>query len=143
MSKTAYQYINLVGKNLQSGINQLKETRVDYPVLESEGNTVVNVKYQYGDVRRYGAVGDGITDDTTAIQNAINSGSKVIKLICGQNYYITQQINVSNPLTIESDGSIDMTYGLWNPSEKFPSLVTDNTFSGDYVLYITFYNQTY
>lgn len=137
MSKTFLEALTSVGKNLQSGVDKLNNTKVDYPVLASEGKTVIHVKYPYGDVRRYGAKGDGVTDDTKAIQNAINSGSKVIKLICGQNYYIKQQINVSNPVTIESDGSIDMTYGLWNPSEKFPSLVTDNTFSGDYVLYIT------
>lgn len=38
----------------------------------SAGVTPTNYQYEPGDVRRYGAVGDGVTDDTTAIQNALS-----------------------------------------------------------------------
>lgn len=42
------------------------------------GVTPTNYAYLPGDVRRYGAVGDGSTDDFAAIQAALNSGAKEI-----------------------------------------------------------------
>jgi hypothetical protein len=40
-----------------------------YPLLESE-TAVVAWEYEYGDVRRFGAVGNGVVNDRTAIANA-------------------------------------------------------------------------
>ena len=39
---------------------------------QAAGVTPVDYSYEPGDVRRYGAVGDGVTDCTTSIQSAIN-----------------------------------------------------------------------
>ena len=53
----------------------------------------------YSDVANvldYGAVGDGVTDDTIAIQAAINSGkSNVYFPGCGRTYKVTNQLNVT------------------------------------------------
>ena len=48
------------------------------------GVTPVNYEYVPGDVRRYGAVGDSSTDDSSAIQNALNANAgTAIFLIAG------------------------------------------------------------
>ena len=52
MSKTFLEALTSVGKNLQSGINQLKKTNVGY----------INVK-------QLGAVGDGVSDDSEYFQS--------------------------------------------------------------------------
>lgn len=48
------------------------DSRVQTPAEELAGITPVNYAYPPFDVRRYGAKGDGVTDDTAAIQSAIN-----------------------------------------------------------------------
>ena len=61
----------------QSTIGALLHPRTAAEIAASVTPTDYN--YLPGDVRRYGAVGDGSTDDTTALQNALNSGERVIK----------------------------------------------------------------
>jgi len=54
-------------------------------------------------VKDFGAVGDGTNDDTTAIQEAINTGKRVY--IPTGTYYITQPLTISTPgQMIDGDG---------------------------------------
>jgi len=54
-------------------------------------------------VKDFGATGNGTTDDTTAIQNAINTGKKVY--IPSGTYYITQPLTISTAgQMIDGDG---------------------------------------
>lgn len=66
-----------------------------------------NVKYSYKDstgVAIEGAKGDGVTDDTAAIQNVIdNSATGVVYLPAGT--YLVRQLNITRPVKIYGDGS--------------------------------------
>ena len=69
------------------------------------GVVPVNTGYLWGNVLRYGAVGIN-SDDTTAFQNAINSGHKVVVPIPSVAYRITQPLTIAanQVLCIEGEG---------------------------------------
>lgn len=58
----------------------------------------------------FGAVGDGVTDDTTAIQDAIDSGAKVV-FGYKKNYFISHPIDVS-------DSAVDFNYSIISHSSN-------------------------
>ena len=82
-----------------------------YPQTPSEqamGIVPVYLFYPPGNVFRYGAKGDGSTDDSVAIQNAIN----VMQITCGSaylpattaSYKVTVPLNVTAGVSIVGDG---------------------------------------
>ena len=73
-----------------------------------------NYGYQAGDVRRYGASGDGSTDDTNAIQSALKvansaSGSTLIVFPAGFKFKITAYCQIYSNTTIHLLGSLQLT----------------------------------
>lgn len=69
-------------------INQeMEEGRLSEEILTATFGTFVSVK-------KFGAVGDGETDDTEAIQAALDSGAKAIFFPAG--YYVVSSIHVTN-----------------------------------------------
>ena len=59
-------------------------------------------------VAQYGAVGDGVTDDSVALEKAFSSNFSVIYLEKGKNYYCASTININEikDMTIEGQGAI-------------------------------------
>jgi hypothetical protein len=72
-----------------------------YPPTRTEVNFDVkpkNMAYPEGDARRYGAIGDGIADDTSAIQEAIDFCVKSgTGLLINGRFLITSPINIDRP----------------------------------------------
>ena len=56
-------------------------------------------------VKDFGAVGDGVTDDTAAIQAAINTGEAIVSL-AGGTYRVDSTITIRSDLILE-DGTLD------------------------------------
>lgn len=71
-------------------------------------NVVKDVRYPYGHVRRYGAVGDGITDDTVALNKTAEICRKngFVLYGSGGKYKISSPVNFSGLTKVSFDGDI-------------------------------------
>lgn len=78
------------------------------------GSTVHNKLQEWVSVKDFGAVGNGITDDTVAIQNALNIASHVIVPV-GQ-YLISSTINVPARKKLEFQGGTYVLGGIGTPA---------------------------
>lgn len=70
---------------------------------EIKANSIIT-KGPWVDVRAYGAKGDGSTDDTTAIQTAINTGKRVYFPGTSSYYKITAALTLSSNSWLVGDG---------------------------------------
>src|SRR5690242_10889192 len=72
-------------------------------------NTLSDLNDEYVNVRAYGAVGDGVADDTAAIQSAATAAAgKGLRFPQGT-YKISARINLSSNTTVVADGIVTIT----------------------------------
>ena len=83
----------------------------------------------------YGAVGDGITDDTVALQNAINDCSlKKIELYLPAGYYLHSGLTIKTNTVIRGAGQGLTTLKLKNGSNK-DTFLSENFATGGHIYY--------
>lgn len=102
---TDIKYIgDITGNNLFIEENPLITQTENWPVYEKTEDFS-----KWTSVEEFGAVGDGVTDSTVAIQNAMNSGKEVI-VFGGGDYVISRKIKI--PKTVKN---LDFMFSVIRP----------------------------
>lgn len=86
-----------------AAVGQSANIAYTYPATNAVARTSSSKMSDVVSVKDFGAVGNGTTDDTTAIQNAINSlGSKggMVYLPLGNSYYIGSNLTINKSVTL-------------------------------------------
>lgn len=108
---------------VQSGVTKKASVQVltGYARTAAEiavGVTPTDYSYEPGNVKRYGAAGNNTTDDTVAIQNAINvctyRGGRVA--VPAGYYRVTGTLNVGAPVLTDYDFIVSRTAELGDPA---------------------------
>jgi hypothetical protein len=86
-----------------------KTTTGNLPTNTTYWQPLTEIELAYVTPEMFGAVGDGVNDDTTAIQLAVNS-EKQIKFDGNKNYKITQRIVLKSNTVYEFDGATITCY---------------------------------
>lgn len=85
-----------------------------------------NITLYFETPEQYGAVGDGVTDDTQALKNMLATGNKQIKFSSGKTYLISDVLEIKENTTIDLNGaSIITTY-----RHLFYNFNEDDVFTG-------------
>ena len=94
-------------QTLSTGVTDASLVTYTPPFTASVATTVKDKLAQYVSVKDFGAVGDGVADDTVAIQAALNSGAGAIYF--PENYtYLTGTISVPSNRMLHGRGTLKL-----------------------------------
>jgi hypothetical protein len=138
-----------IGKGLTLKEDYTLEPNLDSKVLTIDSYGRITDFNQIVNVKAYGAVGNGITDDTTAIQNAMNNASRSILYFPPGTYRTTSTITVKSYVTMLGAGAtikadhtnpiLDLT-GAYSP--HIEGLILDGNNKASHGIKNKAYNQT-
>ncbi len=80
--------------------------RIDDFVIEDVTDTFFSVRFNWVDVRDYGAIGDGVTDDLAAFNAADDAAAGKVVLVSPGNYKLSASMTFDNPAQFE--GTVTM-----------------------------------
>lgn len=90
------------------GVRKLKDEMVKtFEYVEEWGNDIEKITENYVTPLLFGAYGDGVHDDTDAVQNAINSGRHVL---INKNFIVKDTILIPSYTTIEFINNASIKY---------------------------------
>ena len=97
--------------------DSVTEDKIDNSLLKN----IINV---YVKPEEYGAVGDGVTDDTSAIQSALDGGNKIIVFGNGKIYVVNGTLNVEKNTFVDLNNATIIsndrhTFYNFKPSDIF------------------------
>lgn len=91
-----------------------------YKLIQTDLISMLDSKFGYGTPEMYGAVGDGITDDTIAIQTCLNN-HKITKLMA-KTYIVNTTVYLPQFHSIEGNSGTLQASAIWIPSNLGPSI---------------------
>lgn len=130
---------NYVKYQESTGINNKLDThdsiiknKAEYPILTGEVG-VIDVTKPYSNVERYGAIGNGIVDDTVALTNALNFNKRVElgnnkSYLVSNNLPLTAHIEGNNSTIFINDSynKTNTTYALFSPLNPIENVIINN-----------------
>lgn len=130
-------------KNAQDIAKNASDIIINQELINANTDAIAIMKSNSANVRDYGAVGDGLTDDTEAFKKALASG-KAVYVPSGK--YVITDLDIAGIDSIFGDGRTSIIMGTFKPSRglelakfsnlKFKPATKVNAFDGSFAFCI-------
>lgn len=117
---------NVTGGTISGTISGNASSATALATGSTTARTLANRFADVVNVKDFGAIGNGVADDTAAIQAALNSGKAIVFLPEG-NYKITAPLVISENVTLEGTLQPMTTGALWDGATNTWRIPTDTS----------------